>query len=185
MILPIYIYGHSVLRTKCEVMKYDYTDLNTIIIDMFETMHNASGVGISAPQIGLSLRLFLIDLTPYHDEDSTVPNIKKVFINPEITKEYGDEIDYEEGCLSIPGIRENVTRKSKISIKYLDEKFNSFSEEISGIFARVFQHEYDHLNGVLFVDHLSPLKKNIVNRKLEKIHKGKFEELYPTVKNIK
>ena len=116
MILPIYIYGHLVLRTKCEVVHSDYPDLNTMIINMFETMHNANGVGISAPQIGLSLRLFLIDLTPYHDEDPTIPNIKKVFINPEIIKEYGDEIDHDEGCLSIPGVRENVRRKSKISI---------------------------------------------------------------------
>ena len=185
MILPIYIYGHPVLRKNCNVLSSEYPNLDQLINDMFDTMYNAHGVGISAPQIGLSLRLFLIDLSPYHEEDPTIPNIKKAFINPEIIQEYDPNIEHNEGCLSIPGLREDVTRKSKIKIKYFDEKFNCFTEEIDGIFARVFQHEYDHLNGVLFIDHLSPLKKNIVNRKLEKIQKGKFEDLYPTIKNKK
>ena len=152
---------------------------------MFDTMCNANGIGISAPQIGLSIRLFLIDLTPYHNEDPSIPNIKKVFINPKIISESGLDNTHNEGCLSIPGIREDINRKSQIKIQYFDEKFNSVCDEIDGMFARVFQHEYDHLNGILFIDHLSPLKKNIINRKLVKIQKGKFEELYPTIKNKK
>jgi len=152
---------------------------------MFDTMENAHGVGISAPQVGLPIRLFLIDLKTYHAEDPSIPNIKKAFVNPEIINESGPENDHNEGCLSIPSLREDIIRKSQIKIKYFDEKFNVFSDEIDGVFARVFQHEYDHLNGILFVDHLSPLKKNIVNRKLVKIQKGKFEELYPTIKNKK
>ena len=185
MILPIYIYGHPILRKNCTPISNTYPDLNKIIDDMFETMQNAQGIGISAPQVGLSIRLFLIDLTLYHNEDPSIPNIKKVFINPEIINETGLDNSHNEGCLSIPGLREDVVRKSQIKIKYYDENFKSFSEEIDGVFARVFQHEYDHLNGVLFIDHLPPLKKNIVNRKLVKIQKGKFEELYPVIKNKK
>jgi len=182
MILPIYIYGHPVLRKNCMEVDKTYPNLDKLISNMFDTMQNASGIGISAPQIGLSIRLFVIDLTPYHEEDPSIPNIKKAFINPEIIHEYDPDNDHNEGCLSIPGIRADVTRKSKLKIHYFDQKFNSFNEEIDGVFARVFQHEYDHLNGVLFIDHLPPLKKNIINRKLEKIQKGKFEELYPNVK---
>ena len=185
MILPISIYGNPILRTECQPISAAYPDLKKIITDMFDTMKNAQGVGISAPQIGLPIRVFLIDLSPYHEEDPSIPNIKKAFINPEITSEMGSDNSHNEGCLSIPGLREDVVRKSKIHVKYLDEKFNSFDEEIDGIFARVFQHENDHLNGILFIDHLSPAKKNIINRKLVKIKKGKFEELYPTIKNNK
>ena len=155
--------------------------MDILINNMFETMHNAHGVGISAPQIGLSIRLFLIDLTPYSQEDPTIPSVKKAFINPEIIEEHDPLEDHNEGCLSIPGIREDVRRKSKIKIKYLDTNFKSCIETIDGLFARVFQHEYDHLNGILFIDHLPAIKKNIVNRKLTKIRKGKFEDLYPTL----
>jgi len=182
MILPIYIYGHPVLRKECKEIDETYKHLDKLIDDMFQTMHNANGIGISAPQIGLSICLFMIDLTPYHEEDTSIPYIKKVFINPQIIKEFGDNQNHNEGCLSIPGIREDINRKTKIKIKYFDEKFDLFTEEIDGLFARVFQHEYDHLKGILFVDHLSPLKKNIINRKLKKIQKGKFEELYPVFK---
>ena len=182
MILPIYIYGHPILRKNCKEITQDYPALEKLIEDMFETMHNANGIGISAPQIGLSIRIFVIDLTPYHEEDPTIPNIKKVFINPEIIEELEPINDHNEGCLSIPEVREDISRKSKIKIKYFDQNFKSFTEEVDGVFARVFQHEYDHLNGTLFIDHLSPLQKNVVNRKLTKIQKGKFEELYPVVK---
>ena len=181
MILPIYIYGQNILRKECEKIDKAYPKLDILIENMFETMHNAHGVGISAPQVGVSIRLFLIDLTTYNKEDSTVPAIKKAFLNPEIIDEYDPIEDHNEGCLSIPGIREDISRKSKIKIKYLDANFNSFIETIDGLFARVFQHEYDHLDGILFIDHLSALRKNIVNRKLTKIQKGKFEELYPTL----
>ena len=181
MILPIYIYGHTILRQKCKNIKKSYSRLNKLIDDMFETMYNAHGIGISAPQVGLDVSLFLIDLSLYHEEDPSVPNIRKVFINPEIIDEYGDIETHNEGCLSIPGIREDIDRKNTIRVKYLDLAFQEKVEEIDGLYARVFQHEYDHLNGVLFIDHLSPIKKNIINRKLVKVEKGKFEDLYPTI----
>ena len=181
MILPIYIYGHAILRKKCKKIKKSYSRLDKLIDDMFETMYNAQGIGISAPQVGLDLSLFLIDLSVYHEEDPSVPNIRRVFINPEIIDEYGDIETHNEGCLSIPGIREDIDRKNTIRVKYLDVEFQEKIEEIDGLYARVFQHEYDHLNGVLFIDHLSPLKKNIVNRKLVKVEKGKFTDLYPTI----
>jgi len=181
MILPIYIYGHPILRNKCKPIDESYQNLNQLIDNMFETMHNASGIGISAPQVGLDISLFLIDLSTYSEEDPGIPNIKKVFINPEIIDEFGSLEDHNEGCLSIPAVREDVSRKNKIKVRYLDLEFKEHYEEIDGLFARVFQHEYDHLKGVLFIDHLSPLKKNIVNRKLKKIEKGKFEDLYPTI----
>ena len=182
MILPIYTYGNKILRQKCQSIDADYPNLKELISNMFDTMYNAQGVGVSAPQIGLLIRVFIVDLTSYHAEDPSIPNIKKVFINPEIIEEYSPEIDFNEGCLSIPGIREDVIRKNKIKVKYFDEKFTPITETISGFYARVYQHEYDHLNGVLFIDHLSPYKKNIISRKLIKITKGKFEELYPIVK---
>jgi peptide deformylase len=180
MILPIHIYGHSILRKKCKNIQATYLGLDKLINDMFETMYNAHGIGISAPQVGLDAAIFVIDLSVYHEEDPSVPNIKKAFINPEIIEEYGDTETHNEGCLSIPGIREDVDRKSIIRVKYLDLEFQENIEELDGLYARVFQHEYDHLNGVLFIDHLSPLKKNILNRKLVKVEKGKFEDLYPT-----
>ena len=181
MILPIHIYGHPILRKKCKNITESYPDLDNLIHDMFETMHHANGIGVSAPQVGFDISLFLIDLTPYHEEDPTIPNIKKAFINPLIINEFGPEEIHNEGCLSIPGLREDVNRQSKISVEYLDTDFVKQKEDIDGLYARVFQHEYDHLNGVLFIDHLSPLQKNIINRKLTKITKGKFEDLYPTV----
>ena len=182
MILPIYIYGDPILRQKCKKIDRDYPNLTSLINNMFDTMHNAHGVGISAPQIGLSIRLFLIDLTPYYEDDPSIPCVKKAFINPEIIEEYGPVAEQNEGCLSIPGVREDINRKSKINIKYFDTSFNSYIETIDGLFARVFQHEFDHLNGVLFIDYLSAVKKNIVNRQLIKIQKGKFQDLYPTNK---
>tara|TARA_B100001250_G_C19785426_1_gene783911 strand:+ start:1041 stop:1595 length:555 start_codon:yes stop_codon:yes gene_type:complete len=181
MILPIYIYGHPILRKQCKSIDKSYLGLDKLINDMFETMHNAYGIGISAPQVGLDVSIFVIDLSIYHEEDPSVPDIKKAFINPEIIEESGNVETHNEGCLSIPGVRQDVDRKSKIRIRYSDMEFQQKTEEIDGLYARVFQHEYDHLNGILFVDHLSPLKKNIVNRKLVKIEKGKFEDLYPTV----
>ena len=182
MILLISIYGNPILRHKCNSIDSNYPNLNDLIVNMFETMHNASGIGISAPQIGLPIRLFLIDLTPYHEDNPSIPKIKKVFINPKIISESGQDVIHNEGCLSIPGVREDISRKSQVKVSYLDDKFNSYNEDIDGVYARVFQHEYDHLNGVLFIDHLSPLQKNIITKKLTRIQKGKFEELYPTIK---
>lgn len=181
MILPIYTYGHAILRKKCKDIHPGYQDLDHLIVNMFETMRNAHGIGVSAPQIGISINLFVIDLSPYADEDPSLLDIKKVFINPEILKESGELKTHNEGCLSIPGVREDVSRKSIIKVKYLDQEFKQHVVQIDGILARVFQHEYDHLNGTLFIDYLSPIKKNIVNRKLRAIYNGKIKSTYPTI----
>ena len=181
MILPVYIYGHPVLRTSCEEVKQTYKNLNQLIENMFDTVENANGIGISAPQVGVSIKLFVIDLIPLSEEDPSVANIRKAFINPEILKQSGKIQPYNEGCLSIPGVREDINRKSEIKIKYFDQNFQEHITEIEGVFSRVFQHEYDHLNKTLFIDYLSPMKKNIVNRKLKAIQRGKFENNYPTV----
>ena len=181
MILPIYIYGSAILRNPCVDIDLNYSGLNDLIDNMFETMENAHGVGLSAPQIGFSINLFIIDLSPYSEEDPSIPAIREVFINPVILEEKGEEAVHNEGCLSIPGVREDVSRKSVITVKYLDQNFKEHVREIDGFFARVFQHECDHLNKVLFIDYLSPLKKNIVNRKLISIQKGKFQDVYPTI----
>lgn len=178
MILPIYIYGNSILREKCKNINSSYSNLNTIINDMFETMHNANGIGLAAPQIGLNINLFLIDLSPLSNEDPSLKDVKKIFINPKIINENGNSWDYEEGCLSIPEVNNIVTRKENIEIEYLDQTFSVVREKVSGIEARVIQHEYDHLNGVLFIDYISAKRKNILNRKLQSIKKGKFKKRY-------
>ena len=144
MILPIYIYGHPVLRKKCLALDKKYPNLDKLIFDMFETMHNASGIGISAPQIGLSIRLFVIDLTPYHEEDPSIPNIKKAFINPEIIYESDPENDHNEGCLSIPGVRADVTRKSKLKIHYLIKNSNLVMKKLM-----VCLHEFFNMNTII------------------------------------
>jgi len=181
MILPIYIYGHPVLRKTCKNIDHNYEKLNELIDNMFQTMENANGIGLSAPQVGLSINLFIIDLTSYAEEDSSIPSIRETFINPKILQESGDLKTHNEGCLSIPEVREDVSRKSIIKVEYLDRDFNKHIIQIEGLFARVFQHEYDHLNATLFIDYLSPMKKNRVNRRLNHILKGKFTDLYPTV----
>jgi len=178
MILPIYIYGNSILREKCKDINRDYSNLNTIINDMFETMHYANGIGLAAPQIGLNINLFLIDLSPLSNEDPSLKNVKKIFINPKIINENGNSWDYEEGCLSIPEVNSIVTRKENIEIEYLDQSFSVVKEKVSGVEARVIQHEYDHLNGVLFIDYISAKRKNILNRKLQSVKKGKFKKRY-------
>ena len=180
MILPIYTYGHSVLRKQCNNVSKSYKGLATLINDMFETMYNANGIGISAPQVGLSINLFVIDLSTLSEDDPSVKPTKEVFINPKIISLYGDDKSYNEGCLSIPGIRSDVFRKTKVEIEYYDSNFIKRTSKIDGIFARVFLHEYDHLNKTLFIDHLSGQEKNNLNRKLNSIIKGKFNIDYPT-----
>ena len=181
MILPIYIYGHAILRTECKDINPSYQDLDQLIVNMFETMKNAHGIGLSAPQIGISINLFVIDLSPYADEDPAFLEMKKIFINPEIIEESGEINVHNEGCLSIPGVREDVSRKSIIKVRYLDQEFKQHIVQIDGLLARVFQHEHDHLNKTLFIDYLTPIKKNIVNRKLRAIYNGKFKITYPTI----
>ena len=171
MILPIVSYGSPVLRRKCEAISSNYKNLNLLLADMWETMYNASGVGLAAPQINKSIRLFIVDSSPFYDDDKK-DSLKKVFINPEILSEDGEEWVFNEGCLSIPGVREDVLRKSNIIIKYQNENFVTITEKFDGVNARVIQHEYDHINGILFTDKVSILKKRMIKGKLNDVTKG-------------
>lgn len=179
MILPVTLYGDPVLKRKADEILASYTDLQNIIKNMWQTMYNASGVGIAAPQVGLSIRLFVVDTIQLNEKKkSNFQGIKKVFINPTILSETGDEWKYEEGCLSIPGIREDVFRNQTIKIHYFDEDFNEFTEEYDDINARVIQHEYDHIEGILFTDKLKPLKRKLLLPKLNKIARGEVDVDY-------
>jgi peptide deformylase len=170
MILPIVAYGDPVLRKVGASIDPHYKDLHKLIENMWETMYHASGVGLAAPQIGKPINLFIADTSAFGDE--TVPEMKKVFINSEMLKEWGDEWEYEEGCLSIPHIREKVSRHPNVLLRYQDEQFVWHEEEFNGIAARVIQHEYDHCQGKLFVDYISELKKRLIRNKLISISKG-------------
>jgi len=179
MQLPVYAYGHPVLKKIAkEITPQEYEELGTLIPDMFETMYNTNGVGLAAPQVGKSIRLFIVDTVQVED-DMKITGIKKVFINPYILEEKGELWTYSEGCLSFPDINANVERLSDIKIKYLDEQFNEHIEEISGFNARVIQHEYDHLQGILFIERIKPLKRRLLNKKLEKIKRGDIKVNYP------
>ena len=185
MILPVVAYGDPVLRKMCVEIDANYPDLKQLITNMKETMYNASGVGLAAPQIGKAIRLFLIDASPFaEDEDlseqdrAVLKGFNKVFINAKIVKEEGDEWAFNEGCLSIPDVREDVFRKPKITIEYQDENFKQHTTTLDGLAARVFQHEYDHIEGILFTDKLSTLKKRLIKKKLENISKGKTNADY-------
>ena len=176
MIYPIVMYGDNVLRKKATEIE-EGTDLSQLIADMFETMHGASGVGLAAPQIGKAIRLFVVDGSVLEEEPG-MDDFKKAFINPEIIEETGTPWTYEEGCLSIPNIRENVSRKDKVLIRYFDEQWEEHEEEFTGIQARIIQHEYDHIEGKLFIDYLTPLKKRLLKGKLADISKGKVNTEY-------
>jgi peptide deformylase len=178
MIYPISIIGSSVLRKKAEEITRNYPDLDQLVKDMFETMYVSDGVGLAAPQIGKSVRLLVIDASPMAEEDPILKDFKKVFINAKITEREGDSEIMTEGCLSIPGIQEEVKRINKIRIEYYDENFNFYDEYYEGFAARVIQHEYDHLDGILFVDRISPIRKQLIKSKLKDISKGKFEAKY-------
>ena len=181
MLLPIIAYGHPVLKRKAEVINKDYPKLLELINNMFETMYNANGVGIAAPQIGLSIRLFIVDTNPFSEDEtlsdeerSQLKSFKKIFINPEILDQNGDEWSFEEGCLSIPNIRESVFRQESIKVQYFDENFTQHIESYDGLLARVIQHEHDHIEGILFTDKLSSFKKQLLKKKLLKISSGKL-----------
>lgn len=183
MILPIVAYGDPVLKKVGKDIDKDYPDLAKLIDDMFETMYNAKGVGLAAPQIGKSIRLFIVDATPFSEdaeteEEAALADFKKIFINAQITKEEGEEWKFNEGCLSIPKIREDISRKPKISITYLDENFKQHKETFEGIAARIIQHEYDHIEGKLFTDRINPIRRRLLNGKLNDIIKGKVDVDY-------
>lgn len=185
MILPIYGYGEPVLRKVGEEITSEYPNLKETISNMYDTMYNAHGVGLAAPQVGLAVRLFIVDTNPFSDSDDIteeeaqkLKGFKRTFINPKIVKEEGELWAFNEGCLSIPDVREDVYRREKITIEYIDENFNKKCEEYDGLIARVIQHEYDHIEGVLFTDHLSFLKKKMVGKKLNNIMTGKARPDY-------
>ena len=185
MILPILAYGSPVLKKLANDITPNYPNLNELISNMWETMYAAKGVGLAAPQIGLSIRLFVIDATPFLDDENmddfelnSIKNFKKVFINPKIINENGSLWEFNEGCLSIPEIREDVSRRSKIIIEYFDENFQFHRLELSGLAARVVQHEYDHIEGILFTDHISSLKKRLIKGKLNNISSGSIKVDY-------
>src|SRR5690606_4528086 len=176
MIYPIVLYGDPVLRKPTEDVEPG-TDLKLLIQDMYETMKHAQGIGLAAPQIGKSIRLFVVDGTVLEDEPS-MEDFRKAFINPVIIEQLGENWEYEEGCLSIPNIRENVSRREKLRIRYYDENWNEKEEDYYGLKARIIQHEYDHIEGKLFIDYLTPLKKRLLKGKLSDISKGKVETEY-------
>ncbi|WP_457617287.1 peptide deformylase [Lutibacter sp.] len=185
MILPIIAYGDPVLRKVGVEITPDYPNLKELIENMKETMYNAQGVGLAAPQIGKAIRLFIVDTSPFSaDEDldeserTFLENFKRVFINAKILKEEGNEWAFNEGCLSIPNIREDVVRESEVTIEYVDENFKKHTETLNGLAARVVQHEYDHIEGILFTDKISSLKKRLIKKKLENISKGKVNPDY-------
>jgi len=185
MILPIIAYGSPVLRKVGVEIDKDYSNLKELIQNMTETMENAHGVGLAAPQIGKAIRLFLVDTTPFAEDDELneeerafLGKFKKTFINAQIIEETGDEWVFNEGCLSIPDIREDVFRKETITIEYYDENFKKHKETLSGLAARVVQHEYDHIEGILFTDKISSLKKRLLKKKLDNISKGKINPDY-------
>lgn len=181
MILPIYVYGEPVLRKISEEIDLDDPNLKQLVADMFETMYHANGVGLAGPQIGKAIRIFVIDSEPFKESYPNVRINKGAFINPIITKEWGDDFVFGEGCLSLPNLNEDVTRKSNIHIEYYDENGEFHDEDFDGLVARIIQHEYDHLEGRVFTDRLSQIKKMVLKGKLNDIATGKTKAAYKTV----
>jgi peptide deformylase len=181
MVYPIVVYGHPVLRKVAADIDRDFSGLKELISDMFETMYHADGLGLAAPQVGKSIRLFVIDGKPAAEDEPAFANFKKAFINARIIDKSGDLVLMSEGCLSIPALREEVNRESHIRITYYDEEWNFHDEVYEGYVARVIQHEYDHLDGIMFTDKVSPLRKRLLKSKLTAISKGKFEADYRTI----
>ncbi|MGI4804887.1 MAG: peptide deformylase [Janthinobacterium lividum] len=187
MKLPIVAYGDPVLkRIALDIEPTEFPDLKQLIADMYETMYAARGVGLAAPQIGQSIRLFVIDATPFDDDEPDLKNFKKVFINAHMLEETGETWPFNEGCLSIPDIREDIYRNKNIVISYLDENFQYHEEAFKGMAARIIQHEYDHTDGKLFTDHISPLRKRMIQKKLTDISKGfvkaEYKMKFPAIK---
>jgi len=178
MILPITAYGDPILRKKALQVKKDQEGLQELISDMFETMYAAAGVGLAAPQVGKSLRIFITDGKPFEEDEKDLGDFKKVFINAQMLDEEGDMWQFNEGCLSIPGIREDVTRCKHVRLRYYDENFKEHTATFTGLAARIIQHEYDHIEGTLFIDKLSPFKKRLLKGKLTDISLGKTDVNY-------
>ncbi|MBK9273884.1 MAG: peptide deformylase [Flavobacteriales bacterium] len=186
MILPIRAYGDPVLKKVAQDIEPGHPGLEQLIADMFETMYAANGVGLAAPQVGHSIRLFIVDASPFAEDEEGTPDpehahligFKKVFINPYIVEEDGEEWPFEEGCLSIPGIREEVSRQPRIVLQYQDEAFKDHEETFEGFAARVIQHEHDHLDGILFTDHLAPLRRKLLQGRLRDISRGRTDAKY-------
>ncbi len=180
MIYPIVIYGSQTLRSESIEIDRDYPDFDKLVEDMFLTLGEAEGVGLAAPQIGKNIRMFIVDCTPWGEEDPSLADYRRVFVNP-VIYEHSEQTDlFEEGCLSLPGLHENVRRPVKIRMRYLDENFVEHDEEFDGRPARVIQHEYDHIEGKVFTDHLSPLRRNLIKNKLYKLAKGNYSCSYKT-----
>ncbi len=180
MIYPIVIYGSQVLRNKSENITPDYPDFKKLVEDMFLTLEEAEGVGLAAPQIGKNIRLFIVDCTPWGEDDPSLADYRKVFVNAEIYERSEETSLFEEGCLSLPGLHENVRRPVSIRMRYLDENFVEHDEEFTGRPARVIQHEYDHIEGLVFTDNLSPLRRNLIKNKLQKMARGSYRAAYKT-----
>lgn len=184
MIRPIVLYNAPVLRERAERVSLESPYLSELIQDLWDTMYNAKGVGLAAPQIGYALSVFVVDASPFAEEfpeEVDIANFKEVFINPEILEYSTEHWDFEEGCLSIPGVRALVSRPQRIAIRFYDQNFTLREETFSGIIARIIQHEYDHLQGILFIDKLPPVKKQILFSKLKRIQKGKVDTSYPVL----
>lgn len=179
MILPIVAYGDPVLKTRAEDIDHQYPGLYELIQNMWDTMYHANGVGLAAPQVGKSIRLFVVDASPFVDDDPSLSNFRKVFINPQIVEQWGKEWIFNEGCLSFPDLREDIYRHPNIRIKYFDENFKVFEEEFDGLAARIIQHEYDHIEGIVMVDRISPLKRRLIRNRLLNISKGAVNPDYP------
>jgi len=180
MILPMYIFGQPVLRKQAEDIQADYPNLKELINNMFETLKAAEGVGLAAPQVGLPIRVVVVDLDCISEEEPKYKDFLHTFINGHIVEESEETSDFEEGCLSLPGIHEKVRRPSRVRVQYVDADFQPHDEWVEGMVARVLQHEFDHLEGTLFVDHISPLRKQMVKKKLISMAKGKYRCSYKT-----
>ncbi len=185
MLLPIVAYGHPTLKKVAGEIGPDYPGLDELISNMFETMYSSQGVGLAAPQVNKSIRLFIVDATPYLDDFPETVELKKVFINPYILEETGEEWSFNEGCLSVPSIREDIIRKPKITIEYQDRDFNFIEESYDGVMGRIIQHEYDHIEGTIFVDRVSPLRKILLKRKLHDISSGNIDVDYKMIFPLK
>lgn len=178
MILPVYAYGQSVLKKKADPIDKDFPNLQEFIENMWETMYHANGVGLAAPQVGVSARIFIVDTEQIKDEEKSKDGIKRAFINAQKIEEGGEPWVYEEGCLSIPKVTADVERPAQIRLRYLDENLEEHEELFTGMNARVIQHEYDHIDGILFLEHVKPIKRRMMKRKLENIKKGKIDVDY-------